>query len=226
MLSSSLRWPPPGPRLAQGAGETHDVDPPCARSAQRRGARVDRRARGVDVVDQPDGGRRGLGCERPSYVAAALRESQSALGTDRPRTPYQILQWELPAPGELRGEPLRGNVTARTSALAIAGDERERDRRRPRHDRGDELRAHRHEVAPGALLPLSHQAAPAPVVGDRSPCAREGQPPAGALRTAPNGPGPRRAAPLAEGRREPYERTLALRAQRCSDRPADGTPAR
>ena len=196
---------PWGTQSAESAREAHHVDLPCAATAQGTGSLVSGRSCRVDVIDEAHRrGRRPNHLEGTTNVSPSLRQCQPALARKVTSASQKRRHGELPEAAELGGQPLGRDVPAFALSLAVTRDKRQHGCRRARYNRGDELRTRRGKIAPRALLPRTHQAAPIPVVGDRGPCAREGEPPAGALRAAPNGPGPRRTASLAQRRRKPH----------------------
>jgi hypothetical protein len=76
------------------------------------------------------------------------------------------------------------------------------------------------------LLPGGDEGTRALLVHDRRARSSEGDPTAGALGAASNGPGPGRAAPLTQRRRDPDEGGEAGGAHGLPETSADGTPLR
>jgi len=128
--------------------------------------------------------------------------------------------------GERIGEPLGGVIAAPEAAVAIGRDECEHRvagmRKTDGHDGGRIVG----ESPQAALLPAGDEQPHRALVGDGSPCSCEGEPPAGALPAASNGPRRRRAATLAERRRKRRQGRVALRAELLSGRVADETALR
>ena len=97
-------------------------------------------------------------------------------------------------------------VSTLEPAVAVRRDKCERIHLGPRQLSGDLVRRERGEAAQAMLLPARDDRANAGVVGHGRACGCERQPAAGALRAAPNRPGRRRSAALAERRLQAGQR--------------------
>ena len=128
---------------------------------------------------------------------------------------------ELPLSGELGSKPLGGVMPALQPAVRIAGDEDDTGGIRTRHRLMHDCSRPAGEAAQAALLPRGHDSTQPVVVGHCRARTREGEPPAGALRTTAHGPGSRSAATLAEGRADAGQRRRAAVAHLLSRKEAD-----
>src|SRR5437868_639819 len=99
--------------LADGAREGNRVDLARTPGAERRRGCAHRGARGVHVVDERDAGRDADGrAECSANVRTPLQAAELRLAQHRTRSREERLQVQLPAVGELPGEPLRRMVAA------------------------------------------------------------------------------------------------------------------
>ncbi len=190
--------------LTDGPREGNHADATRAVFAKGCCARIRRCPGRVDIVDHA-GRAWSFGhaeANASADVPATLGERQAALMGERPRTREQIESGDAPGPRKLTGEPPRRNLAATPRALGIAGDSHEAVHLRPRHDLRHERRSLAREDAPAALLPGAHERPRAAVVDDGRAGLREREPSPRALGAAPHGPGPRRPAARAHGRRQ------------------------
>lgn len=178
-----------------------------------------RRAGGVDVVDEHDGGRRARGRERSAHVRPALGERETALSSSPTRAGEERDHGDVPTGAELPRERLRRVVAAAAATLGIRRDEDERLavvlERLGGHDR-----CGRGEVPKAPILPRVDEAANGLVVDHRRAGTRESQAPTCALEAAPDRPGGRRTAPLAAGAAKPRQRAEAGAAYLHARKPA------
>jgi hypothetical protein len=111
-----------------------------ARLAQRPGALVDGRARGVDVVDEREGARAGTGREGAAHVAPARTGIEPALGTHAVRATHQRHDRHAPPARQLGRELRRRIGAAQQQAVAHGGNDGDRLHGWPRelvhHQRG------------------------------------------------------------------------------------------
>ncbi len=189
-----------------------------------RGGRagIDRRARGVDVVDDADAPRElAPGEDASTCVAASLLEREAALTRECTPTTKRVVRRKLPDAAELDCERARRRVATLPCPLRVTGDGDQAIDRRRRNHVGHEARSHTREAASPALLPSANERSRAGVVHDRGACLNEREPPPRALGTSTYRPWPRRSAPLAHGWHEPRQRGETLGADALSRHVAD-----
>ena len=167
-----------------------------------------------------------MGREGARDVAAPLGPRQVALAIDSRPTPQEGRDRDRPGSGELGRKGCRRCMSPPEPAIAIAGHEGDHVDLRPGNPGDHELGGDDREVSPSSFFPRRDEGTCAAVVDERSSGRGEGEPPAAALGTASNRPGPRRTAPLAHRRRATDESQQAHVTKRRPDTATDGAPAR
>ena len=159
------------------------------------------------------------GRERPAHVGSALGEAQAPLPGAPARAGEQCEDGDVPVRAELARESLRRVVAAVSTALRIGRDEDQRLAAVVERVGGQGSRDGR-QAAEASLLPASDESAHGLVVGDSRPRPGEGQPPAGALAAASDGPGRGGAAALAARAAKSGQRAEAALADLRTRKPA------
>ena len=154
-------------------------------------------------------------------VPPTLLEREPALPWECVAPRQDVDERQRPDPAELARERARRDVATTPCALRVARHGDEPVDGRPRSDLRHELGGVAREPPSPPLLPGADEPSRLRVVDDRRPRVREREPSPRALGTAPDGPRTRRAASLADGRREPDERPAARSAERPAGRLAD-----
>lgn len=157
-------------------------------------------------------------------IPSPLAEAQAALSRKRAGATQDLDQRQVPGTRERRGEASRRDVTTAQRALGVAGHVGERVHVGPRHDLDDEGCCVFRKPAPSLLLPRADERPGAIVVDDRRAGSGERETTSGALSTASDGPGSRRAAALAHGLVQAEKTLSACFAQRRARASADGAP--
>lgn len=205
--------------LTNRSRKSHGRDPSRSPALRRRGAGVDRRPRGVDVVDDADVPRKRLvRDDAPTDVASALLQREPPLTAQSLRASQGIDDGQLPDAPEIGRERSRRHVPSPPSSYRVARDRHEAVRLRARKPLCDKSRCHEREAAATTFLPGAHQPSSPGVVDDRRSCLGECEPPTCALRAPADRPRPWCAAALAHRRDEAGQRGATRDAQ---PRPGD-----
>ena len=147
--------------------------------------------------------------ERARDVVPALLQAQTALRADGADSTNEGLDRQSPLPSQLASERLCGSVPPLERAVAIGRNEHQGGHGGPRERLDDDRGGDPGEVTLASLLPRRHEPPGKVVVDDRSAGRSERESAPAAFRAPTDRPGAGGAAPFAERRGEPGERTAA-----------------
>lgn len=214
--SGSLR------NLAHRPGESHHLDSPSTTLPKRGRSGGNRGSARVDVVDENKGGRgTAEWLECTAEVTAAVGKAQPPLLLHPPCPPEQRLDGKLPDVRKGPREALGWMVSSPDAPIPVRWNVGKRAVRGSGKYGREDAGGKRRETAKAPFLPGGDNRAHPVVVGDCGPGMRERETPAGAFRTADDGPCRGGAAACAEGRPDSRQEVRAVRAELLAGQSAD-----